>query len=192
MSVAVSNLIGIENSRKSTRSTDNSVIPEELRNTRKENQKGDLDSGDESGLRGRVISPVGLECQHVFSANLHKTWLDFLKKPRFHGFTVFTITNKGSFCRCPFKPGSLRGCSTSGPPAVTRNLSANSTSRSNFHLFMPSHRSNSDTLPSRLNPETHPPGKQTREAKALTLASPLSRSIFKHQTHSAAANFRGL
>jgi hypothetical protein len=57
---------------------------------------------------------------------------------------------------------------------------------------MPSHRSNSDTLPSRLNPETHPPGKQTREAKALTLASPLSRSIFKHQTHSAAANFRGL
>jgi hypothetical protein len=76
-----------------------SEIPEELRKSRKENRKGDLDSGDESGLRDRVISPAGLKCQHVFPANPLKTWLDFLKRSQIAIFPVFSFANKGIFCR---------------------------------------------------------------------------------------------
>jgi hypothetical protein len=76
-----------------------SEFPEELRKSRKENQKGELDSGDESGLRGRVISPAGLKCQHVFSVNPSKTWLDFLKRSQITTFPVFRFANKGIFCR---------------------------------------------------------------------------------------------
>jgi len=51
-------------------------VPEEIRKERREEYNWrKVDSGDESGLRGRVISPFGRMSQHGFFVNPHKTLL---------------------------------------------------------------------------------------------------------------------
>jgi len=109
-----------------------SEIPEELRNSRKKNQKGDLDSGDESGLRDRVISPAGLKCQHVFPANPSKTWLDFLKRSEIALFTVFNFTNKGSFCRSLKNSAKIAAAQPQSQTSPSGKPSRKTPFRSNF------------------------------------------------------------
>ena len=58
-----------------------------------------VDSGDESGLRGRVISPFGRMSQQVFFVNPHKTLLHSKEISAITVLACFSQREPGTFCR---------------------------------------------------------------------------------------------